>query len=60
VFVCDAYHAMTSNRPYRRAMPAAAAREEIRREAGAQFCPYASAALLEMLEARLPRAQATA
>ncbi|HEV2785195.1 MAG TPA: diguanylate cyclase [Solirubrobacteraceae bacterium] len=47
--VCDAYHAMTSNRPYRRAMSAAAAREEIRREAGAQFCPYATAALLEVL-----------
>ncbi len=49
--VCDAYHAMTSNRPYRRAMSAAAARDEIRREAGAQFCPYASAALLELLVA---------
>jgi diguanylate cyclase (GGDEF)-like protein len=51
--VCDAYHAMTSNRPYRRAMSAAAAREEIRREAGAQFCPYAAAALLEVLVAAL-------
>ena len=48
-FVCDAYHAMTSNRPYRRAMSAAAAREEIRRGAGSQFCPHASAALLEVL-----------
>jgi diguanylate cyclase (GGDEF)-like protein/PAS domain S-box-containing protein len=49
VLVCDAYHAMTSNRPYRQAMSAAAARDEIRREAGAQFCPYAAAALLEIL-----------
>jgi diguanylate cyclase (GGDEF)-like protein/PAS domain S-box-containing protein len=48
--VCDAYHAMTSNRPYRRAMSAAAARDEIRREAGAQFCPHAATALLEVLE----------
>jgi diguanylate cyclase (GGDEF)-like protein/putative nucleotidyltransferase with HDIG domain len=47
--VCDAYHAMTSNRPYRRAMSASAARDEIRREAGAQFCPHASAALLDVL-----------
>jgi|GEM_PF-875614 len=47
--VCDAYHAMTSNRPYRRAMSASAARDEIRREAGAQFCPHAAAALLEVL-----------
>ncbi|MGH2840550.1 MAG: diguanylate cyclase, partial [Solirubrobacteraceae bacterium] len=52
--VCDAYHAMTSNRPYRRAMSAAAARDEIRREAGAQFCPHASAALLEVLTASQP------
>jgi len=51
--VCDAYHAMTSNRPYRRAMSEAAAREEIRREAGAQFCPHAAAALLAVLEAAL-------
>jgi diguanylate cyclase (GGDEF)-like protein len=51
--VCDAYHAMTSNRPYRRAMSAAAAREEIRREAGAQFCPFAAAALLDVLVAAL-------
>jgi diguanylate cyclase (GGDEF)-like protein len=49
--VCDAYHAMTSNRPYRRAMSARAAREEIHREAGAQFCPHASAALLDVLTA---------
>lgn len=52
-FVCDAFHAMTSNRPYRRAMTAAAAREEIRREAGAQFCPRAAAALLEVQDERL-------
>jgi diguanylate cyclase (GGDEF)-like protein/putative nucleotidyltransferase with HDIG domain len=60
VFVCDAYHAMTSNRPYRRAMSTSAAREEIRREAGAQFCPYASVALLDMLAQQLPRAHAAA
>ena len=54
--VCDAYHAMTSNRPYRRAMSAAAARDEIRREAGAQFCPHAAAALLDVLEVALARA----
>ncbi|MDX6690253.1 MAG: hypothetical protein QOG15_1710 [Solirubrobacteraceae bacterium] len=47
--VCDAYNAMTSNRPYRRAMSASAARDEIRREAGAQFCPHASAALIDVL-----------
>jgi len=46
--VCDAFHAMTSNRPYRRAMSAAAARAEIRRAGGTQFCPRASAALLDV------------
>lgn len=46
--VSDAYHAMTSDRPYRRAMSAAAAHDEIRREAGAQFCPYAAAAMFEV------------
>ncbi len=60
VFVCDAHHAMTSNRPYRRAMSAEAAREEIRREAGAQFCPYASVALLDMLAEQLAHAHAVA
>jgi diguanylate cyclase (GGDEF)-like protein len=60
VFVCDAYHAMTSNRPYRRAMSSAAARDEIRREAGAQFCPNASAALLEMLAQTRPHVHAMA
>jgi diguanylate cyclase (GGDEF)-like protein len=53
--VCDAYHAMTSHRPYRRAMSAAAARDEISREAGAQFCPHAAAALLEVLLAARAR-----
>jgi diguanylate cyclase (GGDEF)-like protein/putative nucleotidyltransferase with HDIG domain len=52
--VCDAYHAMTSNRPYRRAMSASAARDEIRREAGAQFCPRAAAALLAVLAVLAP------
>jgi diguanylate cyclase (GGDEF)-like protein len=49
VFVCDAYHAMTSDRPYRRAMSADQAREEIARSAGTQFCPVAAAALLDVL-----------
>jgi diguanylate cyclase (GGDEF)-like protein len=47
--VCDAFHAMTSDRPYRRAMPLEEALEEIRRHAGSQFCPRAAAALLAVL-----------
>ena len=49
-FVCDAYHAMRSDRPYRRALSEEDAREELRRGAGAQFCPMAAEALLEVLE----------
>jgi diguanylate cyclase (GGDEF)-like protein len=37
VLVCDAYHAMTSDRPYRRAMTAEVALAELRENAGAQF-----------------------
>jgi two-component system, cell cycle response regulator len=39
VAVCDAYHAMTSGRPYRAPIPEAAALDELRRCAGAQFDP---------------------
>jgi putative nucleotidyltransferase with HDIG domain len=37
--VADAFDAMISDRPYRKAMPIEAAREEIRRHAGTQFDP---------------------
>jgi diguanylate cyclase (GGDEF)-like protein len=46
VFVCDAYHAMTSDRPYRRAMALADAREELLRCAGTQFDPAVVGAFL--------------
>ncbi len=51
VFVCDAYHAMTSNRPYRRALTQEDAMEEIRSAAGSQFCPETARALSELLSA---------
>ena len=38
-FVCDAWHAMTSDRPYRRALTPEQARAELERHAGTQFCP---------------------
>ena len=50
VFVVDAYHAMTSNRPYRAAMPAAEARAELERHAGTQFDPTVVAAFLRVLD----------
>ncbi len=45
VAVCDAFDAMTSDRPYRRAMTAEAAPAELRRCSGTQF----DAAVVEVL-----------
>jgi HD-GYP domain-containing protein (c-di-GMP phosphodiesterase class II) len=47
VFACDTWHAMTSDRPYRPAMPHAEAREELRRGAGTQFDPRVAGMLAE-------------
>jgi len=48
LFVCDAFHAMTSDRPYRRAMPEGEALQELRRNAGAQFDPDVVDAFLDV------------
>ena len=48
-FVCDAFDAMVSDRPYRSAMALGAALDELEREAGRQFCPTASRALVEVV-----------
>lgn len=49
-FVCDAYHAMISARPYRAAaMDADAAAAELRANAGTQFDPDVVAALLRVV-----------
>jgi GAF domain-containing protein len=61
VFVCDAFHAMTSDRPYRAAMPVAAARAELATGAGTQFDPDVVTALLRVLdEFRTPTTGRTA
>ena len=49
-FVCDAWHAMTSDRPYRRALTADEARASSSAHAGTQFCPTTVAALLRVLD----------
>jgi hypothetical protein len=49
VLVSDAYHAMTSDRPYRAAMSRADAVAELSRNAGTQFCPTVTAAALDTL-----------
>ena len=46
---CDAYHAMTSDRPYRAALPHDRALGELRRGAGTQFDPTIVQALLAEL-----------
>ncbi|MFT4050328.1 MAG: HD domain-containing phosphohydrolase, partial [Solirubrobacterales bacterium] len=50
VLVCDAFHAMTSDRPYRAAMPIEDARAELVRNAGTQFDPVIVGALLSSLD----------
>jgi diguanylate cyclase (GGDEF)-like protein len=49
ILACDAYHAMTSDRPYRQAMSYADAVGELSRGAGAQFDPQVTAALIGWL-----------
>jgi len=46
ILACDAYHAMTSDRPYRARMTHAEAFRELRRCAGGQFDPNVTAALV--------------
>ena len=53
--VADAYEAMIADRPYRRGMPAEAARAELERCAGTQFDPTVVEAFLGTLRAPRPR-----
>jgi diguanylate cyclase (GGDEF)-like protein len=53
IFVCDAYDAMTSERPYRPAFTPDQALTEIRRGAGSQFDPGVVEVFAEALEERL-------
>jgi putative nucleotidyltransferase with HDIG domain len=52
VSVCDAYRAMTEDRPYRKALPEDHARSELERGAGKQFDPECVAALFRVLDRR--------
>ncbi len=45
--VVDAFHAMTSDRPYRRALPREVAVQELQRGAGKQFDPSVVSALID-------------
>jgi putative nucleotidyltransferase with HDIG domain len=50
ITVCDAYGAMISDRPYRRALPRRDALNELRDGAGEQFDPAAVAAVLSVTQ----------
>jgi HD-GYP domain-containing protein (c-di-GMP phosphodiesterase class II) len=53
IFVCDAFHAMTTDRPYRSAMSFEEARKELEGGAGTQFDPDVVAAFLRLAPAAL-------
>lgn len=59
VFACDAYNAMTTDRPYRRAMAREAAIAELVANTGAQFDPKIVAALTKVVEHGEPAAVTT-
>jgi HD-GYP domain-containing protein (c-di-GMP phosphodiesterase class II) len=50
ILACDALDAMTSDRPYRAAMPEGEARRELRRFSGSQFDPSIVEALLRVMD----------
>jgi hypothetical protein len=56
VFCCDAYSAMTTDRPYRAAMSREDAIAELRSNAGTQFDPRVAEALIRVVERLEPEA----
>jgi HD-GYP domain-containing protein (c-di-GMP phosphodiesterase class II) len=48
ILVCDAFHAMVTDRPYRDRLPAAEARRRLRGGAGTQFDPHVVDAFLRL------------
>ncbi|HZT85193.1 MAG TPA: diguanylate cyclase [Gaiellaceae bacterium] len=50
IFVCDAYHAMTTDRPYRRALSHREAVRRLTEAAGTQFDPHVVEVALRVLE----------
>ncbi|HEX5910583.1 MAG TPA: HD domain-containing phosphohydrolase [Thermoleophilaceae bacterium] len=58
VFVCDAYNAMTTDRPYRSAMSTQDALDELQANAGTQFDPTIVAALVEVVQDAQPESRA--
>ena len=50
IFTCDAFHAMTTDRPYRPALDVAEARHRLKHASGTQFDPDVVGSLLGVLE----------
>ena len=48
VFVCDAFHAMTTNRPYRKALPHTEAIRRLKLSSGTQFDPNVVSVFVEL------------
>jgi HD-GYP domain-containing protein (c-di-GMP phosphodiesterase class II) len=57
IFACDAYNAMTTDRPYRPAMPREDAIAELKRNTGTQFDPTVVAAVIRAVEILEPAAR---
>ena len=55
IFVCDAYHAMTTDRPYRRRLSHREAVRRLAEGAGSQFDPHVVEVALRVLEQRARR-----
>ena len=53
ILVCDAFHAMTSDRPYRKALDVHVALGELENNAGTQLCPRTVEAFVEMVDQSL-------
>jgi HD-GYP domain-containing protein (c-di-GMP phosphodiesterase class II) len=51
IFVCDAFHAMTTTRPYRAALPVEEARRRLVEAAGSQFDPAIVDVCIRVLDA---------
>jgi HD-GYP domain-containing protein (c-di-GMP phosphodiesterase class II) len=54
VSCCDAFHAMTTDRPYREALPLETALEELRHCSGTQFDPRIISALIDVVAPQRP------
>ena len=52
MFVCDAYHAMTTDRPYRRRLSHPEAVRRLREAAGTQFDPRVVQVALDVIDER--------